>query len=88
MPLCQVEFTPAAERQLTKLTHLARTMVAAAMVALGANPRPPGCVKLSGRDNLWRIRIRNYRVVYAIAAQRLIVTVVKIGDRKDVYRSR
>jgi mRNA interferase RelE/StbE len=88
MPPYQVEFTPAAERQLAKLTHSIRTMVAAAIVTLGSNPRPPGCVKLSGSDNLWRIRIRTCRVVYAISDARLIVTVVKIGDRKDVYRLR
>lgn len=87
MPPYQVEFTPAADRQLAKLARPARTMVAAAIVTLGTNPRPRGCVKLSGADDLWRIRIRNYRVVYAIVDQRLIVTVIKIGDRKDVYRS-
>ena len=61
-------------------------MVAAAIVTLASNPRPHGCVKLSGVDNLWRVRVRDYRVVYTIADDRLVVTVVKIGDRKDVYR--
>jgi len=61
-------------------------MVAAALVALGTNPRPAGCAKLSGGDDLWRIRVRQYRVIYQIVDTELIVTIVKVGDRKDVYR--
>ena len=61
-------------------------MIAAALVALAGNPRPSGCVKLAGADELWRIRVRQYRVVYQILDDQLIITVVKIGDRKDVYR--
>jgi len=82
----RVELTPAAARQLAKFDGQAREMVAAAIVTLGANPRPPGCVKLSGADDLWRLRVRDYRVIYRILDDRLIVTVVKIGDRKNVYR--
>jgi mRNA interferase RelE/StbE len=82
----RVEFTPAAARQLAKLNRQAREMVAAAIVALAGNPRPAGCVKLSGRGDLWRVRVRNYRVVYRIEDDRLVVTVVKLGDCKDVYR--
>jgi mRNA interferase RelE/StbE len=61
-------------------------MVVAAVVALGSNPRPIGCTKLSGTDDLWRVRVRQYRVIYKIVDDELIVVVVKIGDRKDVYR--
>lgn len=81
-----VEFTPAAERQFAKLPVAARTLVAAVVVALASNPRPQGCVKLAGADDLWRIRVRQYRIVYRVLDRRLVVTVVKIGDRKDVYR--
>ena len=79
-----VLLTPAAERQLAKLPRQAREMVAAALVALGTNPRPAGCVKLAGRDDLWRIRVRQYRVIYQILDAELIVTILKVGDRKDV----
>jgi mRNA interferase RelE/StbE len=68
------------------MSHQAREMIAAALVALAGNPRPSGCVKLAGADDLWRIRVRQYRVVYQILDDQLIITVVKIGDRKDVYR--
>ena len=82
----RVVLTPAAERQLAKLPRQARELVAAALATLGANPRPAGCVKLAGSDDLWRIRVRQYRVIYQILDAELIVTIVKVGDRKDVYR--
>jgi mRNA interferase RelE/StbE len=86
MATYRVLLTPAADRQLGKLPHQAREMIAAALVALGGNPRPPGCTKLAGADDLWRVRIRQYRVIYQILDKQLMVLIVKIGDRKDVYR--
>jgi len=86
MAAYRVVLTPAAERQLAKMPHQAREMVAAVLVALGTNPRPTGCIKLSGTEDLWRIRVRQYRVIYQILDAELIVTIVKVGDRKDVYR--
>jgi mRNA interferase RelE/StbE len=50
------------------------------------NPRPPGCVKLSGTENLWRFRMGVYRIIYTIQDDRLLVTVVRVGHRRDVYR--
>jgi mRNA interferase RelE/StbE len=52
---------------------------------LGEDPRPPGCEKLSGQDK-YRIRQGRYRIVYSIEDQDLVVYVVKVGHRKDVYR--
>lgn len=82
----RVVLTPAADRQLGKLPRQAREMIAAALVALGSNPRPPACTKLAGAEDLWRVRVRQYRVIYQIQDDQLIVVVVTIGDRKDVYR--
>jgi mRNA interferase RelE/StbE len=86
MAAYRVVLTPAAERPFAKLSQQPREMIAAALLALAANSRPPGCVKLADAENLWRIRVRQYRVIYQIQDDRLIVTVGKIGDRKDVYR--
>jgi mRNA interferase RelE/StbE len=55
--------------------------------SLADNPRPPGALKLSGRD-LYRIRQGRYRVVYTIEDSVLVVLVIKIGNREVVYRSR
>jgi mRNA interferase RelE/StbE len=86
MAAYRVVLTPAAERQLGKLSSQAREMIAATLVALARNPRPPGCSKLSGADDLWRIRVRQYRVIYQILDDQLMVVIVKIGDRKEAYR--
>ena len=52
---------------------------------LGENPRPPGCEKLSGQDK-YRVRQGSFRIVYGIEDDKLIVYVVKVAHRKDVYR--
>ena len=54
--------------------------------ALKADPRPLGSQKLKGQDNLHRIRSGDYRIIYAIRDDQLLVLVVRIGDRKDIYR--
>jgi mRNA interferase RelE/StbE len=53
---------------------------------LADDPRPPGCEKLTGGENRYRVREGRYRIVYAIEDDRLVVYVVKVGHRKDVYR--
>lgn len=53
---------------------------------LADSPRPNGCKKLTGSTNDYRIRIGNYRVVYTISDAVLIITIIKIAHRKDVYR--
>ena len=53
---------------------------------LGDDPRPRGCEKLSGQDR-YRVRQGNYRIIYSIDDDLLVVHVVKVGDRKDVYRN-
>ena len=52
---------------------------------LAGNPRPPGCQKLSAQER-YRLRVGRYRVVYEIRDRELVVLVVKVADRKDVYR--
>lgn len=84
----RVIFKPSAGRALRSLPNAVQLRIVAAIDDLSHQPRPPGCVKLAGGENLWRIRIGDYRVVYAIDDKVLIVTVVKIGHRGDVYRRR
>lgn len=54
--------------------------------SLGENPRPFGCEKLSGHLDRYRVREGNYRIVYSIDDEKLLVDIVKVGHRKDVYR--
>ena len=74
-----------AQKQLARIDRTQQPRVIAAIRELAAEPRPPGCTKLSGRC-AWRIRIGPYRVIYEIHDQRLLILVVAIGDRKNVYR--
>jgi mRNA interferase RelE/StbE len=60
--------------------------IRAAIAGLAQDPRPPGVKKLQGEVALWRIRIGSYRVVYSIDDAAHTVTVVKVADRRDVYR--
>jgi mRNA interferase RelE/StbE len=53
--------------------------------ALSENPRPPGCKKLEGHDNLRRVRSGDYRIICSVFDDVLLVLIVKIGNRKDVY---
>ena len=52
---------------------------------LSGNPRPPGCEKLTGKDR-YRLRQGRYRMVYAIRDDELLIWVIKVGHRKDIYR--
>jgi len=77
---------PSAEKQLDRLPANVRRRVVAALEDLRHDPRPPGCVKLTGKPELWRIRVGVYRVVYEIRDVELTILVVRIVHRKDVYR--
>jgi mRNA interferase RelE/StbE len=63
-----------------------RQRIVARILALGDDPRPVGYEKLAGQADRYRIRIGRYRVVYSISDQDLVVLVVRVADRKDVYR--
>lgn len=74
-----------AQKELAQLPSSSFQRVVDAVRELARNPRPPGCLKLSGREG-WRIRIGDYRVVYEIDDEEPSVTVLHIGHRRDVYR--
>jgi len=57
-----------------------------ALLSLVSNPLPDGCVKLSGEDNLYRIRVGSYRILYQVRKKQLIILVVKIAHRREAYR--
>ena len=74
-----------AQKELGALAGDAYPRVRDAIGGLAQDPRPPGCLKLTGRDG-WRIRIGDYRVVYEIDDSGRTVTVLHVGHRRDVYR--
>jgi mRNA interferase RelE/StbE len=81
----EVEYTTSAFRQLQKLDRTVQARIVSGIDELPENPRPAGVEKLSGADG-WRIRIGNYRVVYMIDDGQQIVTVTRVGHRREVYR--
>ena len=83
----RVELKESASKALAKLPKKERQRVQAKIDALVENPRPPGVKKLEGEGRQYRIRCGDYRVVYSIEDQVLLVSVAKIGHRGDVYRA-
>ena len=81
-----VEFTSAAARQVRKLEPDVWRRVQARIRELGDVPRPAGATKLVGEKTAWRIRIGDYRVIYDVLDDVLVVTVVAVGHRREIYR--
>jgi mRNA interferase RelE/StbE len=82
----EIEISRTAETQLKKLPEEDQLRVARAVLALADEPRPRGSRKLSGYDDVFRIRVGRYRVLYSDFESRLVILILKIGHRKDVYR--
>jgi len=81
-----IQFKPLALRQLEKLPHDIQKKLAAKIEVLRDDPFPAGCKKLAGLPDTWRIRAGDYRVVYQVHRGILLVLVLTVGHRKDVYR--
>lgn len=75
----------AAEKDLARFSSKIHDRVIAPSQALAANPRPPGCRKLAGSKNDWRIRVGDYRVVYEIADTMRVARVNRVRHRREVY---
>jgi mRNA interferase RelE/StbE len=81
----KVELRRNARKSLDGLQAQERQRIISALLSLEKNPRPKGFEKVRGTE-LWRIREGNYRLVYHIDDEEKVVTVVRIGHRRDVYR--
>jgi mRNA interferase RelE/StbE len=75
-----------AEKQLKKLVKSYKKIITEEILALGDNPRPHGSRKLTALPDHYRIRVGPYRVIYTIQDEKLVVVVIRIGARKDIYR--
>ena len=83
---CLRFFLNATLKKILALPNPIHDQIVRAIRELSKNPRPPGCRKLVGEENDWRIRIRDYRVVYEIADGDRIVRINRVRHRKEVYR--
>ena len=84
----EVRLAPAAVRQLRKLDPPGRRRVQAAIDLLAEDPRPPGARQLVGGAGEWRVRTGDFRIISDIRDGELLVIVVKVGHRRDVYERR
>ena len=87
-PEWSVVLAPAARRQLAALPADIQRRVGRVIDGLAAQPRPHAAKLLSGDGSIWRVRVGDYRVLYEIRGVALVVLVVRIGHRREVYRSR
>lgn len=85
-PGLRIEISATAEKQLAALERDDQVRVVDAIRKLAENPRPRGCRKLRDYSDVFRIRVGVYRVLYSIEQVRLLILVLKIGHRRDVYR--
>jgi mRNA interferase RelE/StbE len=81
----QVELAPAAVRQLKKFTPDVRRRIQGVLELLADDPRPPAAAQLVGGAGEWRVRSGDYRVIYEIHEQQVLVLVLRMGHRRDFY---
>lgn len=81
----RVEIITSAAEEIRKLETKTQKRVGRKIEQLKENPRPAGCNKLKGGDELYRVRVGDFRIIYQINDRVFLVIVVKFGDRKDCY---
>jgi mRNA interferase RelE/StbE len=81
-----IVFALSARRELEKLHDPLSSRVLTKIESLATNPRPSGCKKLEGAGNLWRVRVGDHRVIYAVDDRARTVDIIVIRHRRDAYR--
>ncbi|MDP1851124.1 MAG: type II toxin-antitoxin system RelE/ParE family toxin [Candidatus Planktophila sp.] len=82
----KIEFKAVARKSLEKLEKQDQLRIYAAIELLGDNPRPPLAVKIKGSD-YFRVRVGDYRILYSIDSGRLIILIIDLGHRREIYRT-
>ena len=85
-PRYDIQFAPKAIRSLRKLDHATVRRIRETAEALRSDPRPPGAVMLTGAHGVLRVRTGDYRILYTVDDDRLVVLVVDAGHRRDIYQ--
>jgi mRNA interferase RelE/StbE len=81
-----IEYTPRAGRDFKKLDKAIQRQILPKIEGLAKNPRPHGAEKLEGEENLYRIRSGDYRIIYQIQDKALLILLVRLGHRREIYR--
>ncbi len=82
----RVELSASAEKQFRKLQKSVQLRIVRVIRNLASDPRPRGTRRLQGYDDVYRVRTGVHRIIYSIEDRRLLIIILKIGHRKDVYR--
>jgi mRNA interferase RelE/StbE len=76
---------PSARKELDDLADALFRRIEQKILMLAVNPRPPGCRKLKGHSDIWRIRVGDYRVLYTVDDAEMVVRISRIAHRREVY---
>jgi mRNA interferase RelE/StbE len=82
----RIEYSPRGRRQFRALSRQVQQRLTPRIEALAEEPRPHGVIQLAGEEGLYRIRVGDYRIIYAIKDDVLLVLIVSVGHRSEVYR--
>lgn len=81
-----IEFSPSAAKAVTKIDKRSQLRIAGVIELLAFEPRPPAAKMLRGGDHgRWRVRVGDYRIVYTVEDDRLLVLVLRVAHRREVY---
>ncbi len=83
----RIEVSATAEKQIRKLPREDQLRVLRAIRPLANEPTPPGSRKVRGYDDVFRIRVGTYRILYRVEGRCLLIIILKIGHRREIYRS-
>ncbi|MGY5765172.1 type II toxin-antitoxin system RelE family toxin [Brachybacterium sp. DNPG3] len=81
-----ISYAPSAAKVIRKLDRSTARRLLEAIDGLAFDPRPPGCIQLKGGGGEFRIRVGDYRVVYDVQDDELVVLVLRVGHRREAYR--
>jgi mRNA interferase RelE/StbE len=85
-PRYEVRIAKRAAKSLVSLERRDQQRIRAAIELLAEDPRPPACVAMRGEHSVYRVRVGDYRIVYEVRDEVLLIQVVRIGHRREVYR--
>jgi mRNA interferase RelE/StbE len=80
-----INFSKQSLKELEKINEPFYSNIKKAIIALSENPRPNGYKKLKGRNSSYRIRVGDYRIIYDIFDTDLVIDIITLGNRKDIY---
>ena len=83
----RIEYRSSVKKELRKLVHIDRVGIIGKIEGLKDNPKPEGSAKLKGSRDLFRIRHGDYRVIYQIKKNVLLIIIIRVGHRRDIYKN-